>query len=300
MGDNGMGEGGLTEAAASDLFRRPPDRFIDVGAGEVAYRKVGAGPDVLLVHGWPVSGATFRRLLPHLAPHVTCHVIDLAGAGSSRYDATTPLSIDNHIVAVRRVIDDLGVRRIAVVGHDSGGLIARHAVVGDERVCALGLIDTEQSTGISLKFRSFLAGRHLPGFGTALGWLAGKPTLRRSPLVLGDAFADRSHLDGEFDEFFLKPLHQSCEYRAAAIRLLKSFDYRLVHELGALHRRLAMPVQLVWGEHDRFFPLKQAAQMVSSFPDARLSVINGAGLFSHEERPAEVAQALLPLLVGQR
>jgi len=300
MGDDGMGVGGLTEAAASDLFRRQPDRFIDVGAGEVAYRKVGAGPDVLLVHGWPVSGATFRRLLPHLAPHVTCHVIDLAGAGSSRYDATTPLSIDSHIVAVRRVIDDLGVRRIAVVGHDSGGLIARHAVVGDERVCALGLIDTEQSTGISPKFRSFLAGRYLPGFGTALGWLAGKPSLRRSRLVLGDAFVDRSHLDGEFDEFFLKPLHRSREYRAAAIRLLKSFDYRLVHELAALHRRLAMPVQLVWGEYDRFFPLKQAEQMVSSFPDARLSVIKGAGLFSHEERPADVAQALLPMLVVER
>ena len=27
---------------------------------------VGSGPDVLFVHGWPVSGATFRLLLPHL------------------------------------------------------------------------------------------------------------------------------------------------------------------------------------------------------------------------------------------
>ena len=74
--------------------RRPPtcsadpDRFLDVGAGEVAYRRVGTGPDVLFVHGWPVSGATFRTLLPHLADHVTCHVIDLPGAGSSRFTPT--------------------------------------------------------------------------------------------------------------------------------------------------------------------------------------------------------------------
>ena len=54
----------LTAADATDLFRRPPDRFLDVGAGEVAYRRVGTGPDVLFVHGWPVSGATFRHLLP--------------------------------------------------------------------------------------------------------------------------------------------------------------------------------------------------------------------------------------------
>ena len=49
---------------------------------------------------------------------------------------------------------------------------------------------------------------------------------------------------------------------------------------------------------DRFFPLRWAEQMVGSFPNADLSVIANAGLFSHEERPAEVAQALLPLLTA--
>ena len=44
---------------------------------------------MLFVHGWPVSGATFRTLLPYLVEHVTCHLIDLPGAGSSRFDADT-------------------------------------------------------------------------------------------------------------------------------------------------------------------------------------------------------------------
>ena len=38
--------------------------------------------------------------------------------------------------------------------------------------------------------------------------------------------------------------------------------------------------------------------MVGTFPDARLEVIEGAGLFAHEERPAAVAEALLPVLTG--
>ena len=38
--------------------------------------------------------------------------------------------------------------------------------------------------------------------------------------------------------------------------------------------------------------------MVGSFPDARLTVIEGAGLFAHEERPAEVAAALLTTVTG--
>ncbi|HVJ95727.1 MAG TPA: alpha/beta hydrolase [Acidimicrobiia bacterium] len=286
----------LSAAEAAQLFRAPPDRFIEAAVGEVAYRRVGEGPDVLFVHGWPVSSATFRTLLPFLAEHVTCHLIDLPGAGSSRFSATTPVSIANHIVSVRRVLDALALDEVAVVGHDSGGLIARHALAGDPRLRALTLIDTEQSTGMHWRFRSFIAARRVPGFGAALGWIAGQPALRRNGFVLGDAFADRSLLDGEFDEFFLRPLRTSRTYRDATVRLLRSFDLDLVRELDAVHRRIDVPVRLVWGEHDKFFPVEQAKQMVSSFPDATLSVIEGAGLFSHEERPAEVAAALLPSL----
>lgn len=285
-----------TTTEAADLFRRRPQRFLDVGTREVAYRVVGQGPDVLFVHGWPVSAATFRTLLPYLADHVTCHLIDLPGAGSSRYSSETPLTISNHIHAVRRSIDLLGLEDVAVVGHDSGGMIARHAVTGDPRLRALGLIDTELSTGNSWRFRSFLAMRRVPGFGGALGWLAGRPRLRRSRLVLGDAFADASLLDGEFDEFFLQPLHESREHLDAAMRLMRSFDDGLVDDLGDLHRRLDVPVVLVWGEHDRFFPVDRARAMVAEFPDARLEVIDGAGLFAHEERPADVARALLPTI----
>jgi len=290
----------MSAAAAADLFRREPDRFFDVGAGEVAYRCVGSGPAVLFVHGWPVSSATFRRLLPHLTDHVTCHLIDLPGAGNSRFTTNTPLTIDHHIHSVRRALDLLELRDVAVVGHDSGGMIARHAVAGDARLRALGLIDTEQSTGLSWKFKSFIAGRRVPGFGAALGWLAGQPRLRRNRLVLGDAFADRSLLDGEFDEFFLQPLHRSRTHRDAAIRLLKSFDHQHVRDLAELHRQIDVPVQLVWGEEDRFFPVEWAREMVADFPDAQLEVIAGAGLFSHEERPAEVARALLPVLASTR
>ena len=134
----------LTEQEASDLFRSAPTRFLDVGGdSEVAYRTVGSGPDVVFVHGWPVSGATFRRLLPHLAPHVTCHLLDLPGAGASRHSANSPLSIEHHINSVRRSVDALGLERFAVVGHDSGGMIARHAMAGDARLRAMALVDTD-------------------------------------------------------------------------------------------------------------------------------------------------------------
>ena len=118
--------------------------------------------------------------------------------------------------------------------------------------------------------------------------------------MLGDAFADSSLLDGEFDEFFLRPLHEIPERREAATKLLRSFDMKLVTDLAEIHRRIDVPVQLVWGDQDPFFPVAAARQMVDTFPDARLETIEGAGLFSHEERPQQVAEALLPTLTGNR
>ncbi len=189
---------------------------------------------------------------------------------------------------------------VAVVGHDSGGMFARHALAGDARVRAMGLVDTEQPQGLSWRFKVFLSVRHLPALGRSLGWVMGRRRLRRSPLVLGDAFADSDLLDGEFDEFFLEPIHDSEARQDAAVRLLRSFDERYVRELREVHRRITVPVQLVWGDRDPFFPVKWAREMVETFPDARLEIIEGAGLFAHEERPAEVAETLLPTLVGSR
>lgn len=289
----------LSRADAVELFRQAPDRYLDVGAcGELAYRRVGTGPDVLFIHGWPVSGATFRGLLPFLADHVTCHVIDLPGAGRSRFSPGAPLSVDGHIAAVRTVVDLLGFDQVAAVGHDSGGLIARHALAGDPRLRAMGLIDTEQSQGVNWRFKAFLAARHLPAFGAGFGWALGRRSLRRNDLVLGGAFADKNLLDGEFDELFLAPLRSDRTRRDAAIQVLDSFTQQHIRALGPLHERIKVPVQLVWGADDPFFPVAWAREMVSTFADGRIEVIEGARLFSHEEKPEAVAEALLPVLAG--
>lgn len=287
-----------TIANAAELFRAPPQRHIDVGAGAVAYRQVGSGPDVLFIHGWPAHGGTFRGMLPYLTPHVTCHLLDLVGTGHSQFDRTTRLGIDQHILSVRRVLDELELESVAVVGHDSGGMIARHALAGDPRVRGMALIDTEQPPDVNWRFKQFLVMSKAPGFGRMFAWAANRKGLRRNRYLLGDCFADPSILDGEFAEFFLAPLRDDPDRLWAAVELIRSFDLRHVAELEQLHARVEVPVQLVWGADDPFFPLAQAQRMVATFPNARLHVVPRGKLFVHEEFPEEVARAIVPTLTG--
>ena len=128
---------------------------------------------MLFVHGGPVGGATYRTLLPYLTEHVTCHLVDLPGAGSSTFTAESPLSLELHIEAVRAVVHQLRLDSVAVVGHDSGGMIARHALAGDERIRVRGMIDTDQPRGTSWRFNLFLNSQHFPASGRRwVGWRA--------------------------------------------------------------------------------------------------------------------------------
>ena len=81
----------LGNRAWCGMEENPEDR----GLLEFAFRR-GGKPAVLFVHGWPVSGATFRGLLPHLLTGVGI-VTALPGTGSS--DRLTRQAVLNFINA---------------------------------------------------------------------------------------------------------------------------------------------------------------------------------------------------------
>src|SRR6266446_9420553 len=107
---------------ASMAFRKP-HAYLDAGAERLAYWRFGRGPDVVLVHCGPLPSATFRRIVPALAPKLTLHLFDLPGAGQT--EARGSIDLATHAVTVRRAIDALGITRYALVAHDSGGTVAR-------------------------------------------------------------------------------------------------------------------------------------------------------------------------------
>jgi len=65
-----------------DLFPGFASHSIDTGIGPIFARTGGAGPPLLLLHGFPQTHAMWHRLAPALAQHFSLVLMDLRGYGA--------------------------------------------------------------------------------------------------------------------------------------------------------------------------------------------------------------------------
>jgi pimeloyl-ACP methyl ester carboxylesterase len=284
-----------TADEVSRSFRAPPQRMIDVGHSRLAYRRFGVGPDVVFVHGWPLHSATFRHVVARLSGQVTCHLIDLPGTGQTDWDDDAPIGLAAHAETLRAAVDELGLERYAMVAHDSGGAIARMLAGDDERVVGLVLGNTEIPEHTPGLVAFYALALRLPGGPAIFRMLMGRAAVRRSFLGFKGCFADPRYVEGEFRELFVDPILASRRALRGQLGLFRNLgELRTLREVNA---RVRVPVRLVWGELDRFFPLAEARPMLEQFgAPADLVVIEHAKLFAHEDFPDAFATATLSAL----
>jgi pimeloyl-ACP methyl ester carboxylesterase len=287
----------LDHATVRRRFESEPTSLIDVGHSHLAYYRMGRGPDVLLVHGWPLHSATFRNILPALSREFTCHLFDLPGAGQTRSDANAPIHLAGYLEAVRRAVDRLELSRYAIVAHDSGGAIARMLTAADRRVSGLVLGNTELPGHRSWRVDLYARAARMP-FGRALlRAVLGSPTLSRSSANFGACFAQADWCNGEFRDLFLEPGLASPERFALQLRFIQNLDWSAIDALEAAHARISAPVRLVWGASDPFFPIEKARSMMGQFAGpVDLRAIERGKLFAHEDCADEFVEHTLSFL----
>lgn len=274
----------------------PVLRLLDVGHSKLAYRCVGTGPDLMFVHGWPLHAATFRKLLPRLSQHFTCHLLDLPGCGDSEWGPRSRMKMDDHIESIRQAIEQLGLSRYALLAFDSGGLMARFVAEGNPAVCGLVLGNTEITEHVAWQVRLYGVATKLLGAG-GFATLLKSRMFRRSSLAFGGSFSDLTMLEGDFHELFVAPLLEQPRVLTGQMQQLIGFDLSATERLAAVHRRISAPVLFIWGEDDPFFPLKRARRMLDEFAaGAQMVTLKPAKLLVHEERPEAFVKAAVPFL----
>ncbi len=266
--------------------------------------EMGAGPLVLLLHGFPEFWWTWRHQMPALADAgFRVAAMDLRGYGGSD---KTPRGYDPYTVSadITGVVRALGRRSAIVVGHGWGGFFAwTTAVLRPGHVDAIGSVSMAHPLQMRRAMRSRAqrtAARH--ALSLQMPW-------RPERLLIADDGAEVERIlrdwsvpangfpDDEASARYRAALsiwpapHCSLEYHRWAFRsLLRPDGARFAAKMAP---EVEVPVLQVHGEQDpAVLPETARASRVHVAGPYRLDVLEGVGHFPQEEQPGAVTGTL--------
>jgi pimeloyl-ACP methyl ester carboxylesterase len=264
---------------------------------ELVFRRAGAGPVVLLVHGMAGSRTAWQEVIePLAAAGHTVIAPDLPGHGDSDV-----FSGDHSIGALAATLRDLllalGHERATLVGHSLGGGIAmQFSYLFPEHTERLVLVS---SGGLGRSVNPLLRSAALPGAELVVAGLGGVAQLV-SPVVSGVLGALRLRPSPEHVEVgrSLRSLGVAVTRRAflATLRAVVGTDGQRVFAGDRLYLTAEMPTLIVWGDEDAVIPVGHARRGHAAMPGSELVVLAGVGHFPPLEASAALVTAVADFL----
>jgi malonyl-CoA O-methyltransferase len=251
----------------------------------------GAGPDLVLLHGWALHGGMWGSWIDRLATRFRLHVFDLPGHGRSAW----PAGVTN-LRDLARVVAPHVPQGAAVLGWSLGGMVALElARARPADVAALVLVAT---TPCFLK-RDDWSGGMTPE--ALQGFAAGLATDYRRTI---SNFLALQTWGDERATAALRTLRASLATHgepdtralAAGLDILRETDLR-----DALPT-IGTPALVVAGEHDRITPAEAGRSLASMLPAARYREIAKAGhapFLSHADEVLHEVESFLSFLTHE-
>jgi 2-hydroxy-6-oxonona-2,4-dienedioate hydrolase len=246
------------------------------------HRRMGAGPALVLVHGYLGGSSQWDAQLQFLSPRFDVIAVDLAGYGDAHH-LTAPSEMAAHAQAVLATLDQLGVGIFDLLGHSMGGMVAQEVVHrAPARVRKLVLYGTGPQGSIPGRFETMARSRE------RLAQDGAESTARR--------ICATWLLDNEASPAFesLAALATRASEQAAhdGLIAMEAWDGR--DRLGAIQQ----PTLVVWGERDRSYGWSQIEKLWRTIPHASLAVLPACSHALHLERTALFHTLLLEFLLA--
>lgn len=229
-------------------------------------QQFGAGPDVVLLHGWGLHSGIFENLAQQLAATRRVALIDLPGHGRSPAPRQS-LNLTSMAEAVAAAAPPYA----AWLGWSLGGMVATQvACSAPSRVEKLILVTSSPRFVAGTAWRCAMDHEVLAGFALALSEDY-RGTLERflSLQVITDA-AGRETLR-RLREMLLRFPAPELQALKDGLAILRSADLR------AQYPGLQCPTLSIFGERDRLVPASAAPAVKALWPAARVEIIKGAG-----------------------
>ena len=250
----------------------------------------GAGPAVLLLHGFSDSADGWRPVLTELARHGRRAVaVDLPGAGWAEPLGRPALPVLDRVVGAfaARYAD----MPVLLVGNSLGGLLALRA--GGRPGPALAGIVAMDPAGLayapSLRLLSRLIGPATAPVQSLLRLPIPGGLVRLYARIVFEIALSQGRAGGEAGRIYASHVHD----RRGLLRLWD--DLRALNEEGREVVDVAairVPVLLIWGALDCITPVDAAGRMLAVVPDSRLAVLSDCGHCPQLQRPIQVADLI--------
>jgi pimeloyl-ACP methyl ester carboxylesterase len=269
------------------------DRSIRYRSARIRYLAAGAGPPLVLVHGFGGAAANWRAIAPALAAERRVLVPELPGHGGSSPLTAAP-TLDPYAEAVLAVLEAEAALPTPWVGHSLGALVGlRAAIRHPEAVTGIVLA---AGAGISSALpvsRAVvrLIGVLQPGKRVAPYRRRLSRSRRGRTLTFGWwGVADPARFDPETAEAFLAGPARHTDTASAGKALLAG-DPRRELEL------VRSPCLCLWGANDRWVPLRDGMEYARRLR-APLRSIADCGHLLIGERPDAVLHAVREFLAS--
>ncbi|MDN5942016.1 MAG: alpha/beta fold hydrolase [Nitrospira sp.] len=278
-----------------DAIERMPVHTVLVHGQRIAYLDVGAGPPVILIHGFGGSMWQWEYQQHQLSQHFRVLTLDLPGAGlSDKPDIDyRPDQMLDYFVGF---MDAMKIPQATLVGNSMGaGLAIGMALTHPARVAKLALVDglpqhvMEKLTSPSVRRAlETSAPSWLVSFGNTLfGSLMIESVLQEivyDPALLTPAVLDRSKHNRR---------------RPGLIKPIMTVRENLPLWESGFATRLATithPTLVLWGEEDRVFPIAVGEELHRTIKGSRFIRIPKAGHIPQWERPDVVNRELITFI----
>ena len=244
-------------------------KFAAVEGARLRYTDKGQGPPVVLVHGFASSLETWDLLVPELSRTHRVITLDLKGFGwSDRPEGDYSPAAEAHLVV--KLLDKLGVKRAAFVGHSWGSSVTLAlALAAPERVSRIALYD-------AWVYEEQLPTTFLVARADGLGELIFSLFYDQRPDErMALAFHDKDALS----EKLVEDVERSLERPGTSAAALAAVRGQRFTEQQAKYRTIDKPVLLLWGREDVVTTLKFGERLSRDLPHARLVVYPQCGHF---------------------
>ena len=270
-------------------------RFVAARGIRFHVAEAGGGDPVLLLHGLAQHWYAWRKVIPELAGEYRLISLDLRGCGWSE-GTRRGYGTGQQALDVLAVMDALGLERVRLVGHDSGGWLGFALCLrAPERFSGFVALNIThpwpgQATLIRNAWRSwYTALWEYPG--------AGRLVLRRWPGLTRFLLRRWAGPPYQWDEDDLEEFVRASRTRSGSRAIQQALWQFVLRDIPALalhrhsRRRLTVPTLIVGGQKDPVSRPMPSRRMADHADDLQIALVPGWHLLA-ETAPRIVAAAV--------